>query len=204
MLNTEETQPSPQLILASASPRRRELLDQIGIRYRVETADIDEQVRANETAEQLVQRLALEKAEVIWRRSDQQLPVLGADTLGLLDDELLVKPENYADAKAMLQKMSGREHEILSAVALYTQNDAQVVLSRSYVRFREISEAEIAAYWETGEPCDKAGAYAIQGYGPIFAEYMRGSYSGIMGLPLFETAALLKTAGIRPLSATGC
>lgn len=191
-----------QLILASASPRRRELLDQIGIRYRVETADIDEQAGADESAEQLVQRLALEKAAVVWQRSDRQSPVLGADTLGLLDGELLVKPQDYADAEAMLLKMSGCEHEILSAVALQTSAGAEVVLSRSYVRFRSISTAEIAAYWATGEPCDKAGAYAIQGYGAIFAEQMRGSYSGIMGLPLFETAQLLDMAGIRVLVAT--
>jgi septum formation protein len=198
-MNKDDTLQTPQLILASASPRRRELLDQIGIRYRVETADINEQAVAGETAEQLVKRLALEKASVVWQRSDRQLPVLGADTLGLLEDELLVKPENYADAQAMLLKMSGREHEILSAVALQTPDGAQVVLSRSYVRFRVISSDEIAAYWALGEPCDKAGAYAIQGYGAIFAEQMRGSYSGIMGLPLFETAALLQTVGIRPL-----
>lgn len=190
----------PQLILASASPRRRELLDQIGVRYRVEVADIDEQELADESAEALVQRLAVEKAEAVWQRGDQQLPVMGADTLGRLDGGLLVKPVDYEDAKVMLLKMAGCEHEILSAVALRTSDGVSVKLSRSYVRFRDISEAEILAYWETGEPCDKAGAYAIQGYGAIFAEQMRGSYSGIMGLPLFETAALLAEAGIHPLS----
>lgn len=164
----------PQLILASASPRRRELLDQIGIRYQVEVADIDERALAGETAEALVQRLAVEKAAVIWQRSDQSLPVLGADTLGRLDGQLLVKPKDYADAEAMLLKMAGREHEILSAVALYTPTGVTVKLSRSYVQFRDISVAEINAYWLSGEPCDKAGAYAIQGYGAIFAEQMRG------------------------------
>ncbi|CAA6818969.1 MAG: Septum formation protein Maf [uncultured Thiotrichaceae bacterium] len=190
----------PQLILASASPRRRELLDQIGVRYRVEVADIDEQELADESAEALVQRLAVEKAEAVWQRGDQQLPVMGADTLGRLDGGLLVKPVDYEDAKVMLLKMAGCEHEILSAVALRTSDGVSVKLSRSYVRFRDISEAEILAYWETGEPCDKAGAYAIQGYGAIFVAQMRGSYSGIMGLPLFETAALLAEAGIHPLS----
>lgn len=194
------TSTEPQLVLASASPRRRELLDQIGIRYRVEVADIDERESAGETAEALVQRLAVEKAAAIWQRSDRRLPVLGADTLGRLDNQLLVKPENYADAEAMLLKMAGREHEILSAVALQTTAGVTVKLSRSYVQFRDISVAEIAAYWSSGEPCDKAGAYAIQGYGATFVEQMRGSYSGIMGLPLFETAALLATAGIHPLS----
>ncbi len=190
----------PQLILASASSRRRELLDQIGVRYRVEVADIDERERTGETAEALVKRLAAEKAEAVWQRSDQQLPVMGADTLGRLDGSLLVKPVDYNDAKAMLLKMAGCEHEILSAVALRTADGVSLKLSQSYVRFRDISEAEIDAYWATGEPCDKAGAYAIQGYGAIFAEQMRGSYSGIMGLPLFETAALLTEAGIYPLS----
>lgn len=199
-MNNDDVSQAPQLILASASPRRRELLDQIGIRYRVEVADIDERELADESAEALVQRLAVEKAEAIWQRGDQQLPVMGADTLGRLDGGLLVKPVDYDDAKAMLLKMSGCEHEILSAVALRTSDGVSVKLSRSYVRFRDISEAEIMAYWETGEPCDKAGAYAIQGYGAIFAEQMRGSYSGIMGLPLFETAALLAEAGIHPLS----
>ncbi len=199
-MNNDDVSQAPQLILASASPRRRELLDQIGIRYRVEVADIDERELADESAEVLVQRLAVEKAEAIWQRGDQQLPVMGADTLGRLDGGLLVKPVDYDDAKAMLLKMSGCEHEILSAVALRTSDGVSVKLSRSYVRFRDISEAEIMAYWETGEPCDKAGAYAIQGYGAIFAEQMRGSYSGIMGLPLFETAALLAEAGIHPLS----
>lgn len=199
-MNNDDIPQLPQLILASASPRRRELLDQIAIRYRVEVADIDERELAGESAEALVQRLAVEKAEAIWQRGDQQLPVMGADTLGRLNGGLLVKPVDYEDAKAMLLKMSGCEHEILSAVALRTSDGVSVKLSRSYVRFRGISEAEIAAYWETGEPCDKAGAYAIQGYGAIFAEQMQGSYSGIMGLPLFETAALLAEAGIHPLS----
>lgn len=199
-MNKDDTLKPPQLILASASPRRRELLDQIGIRYRVEVADIDEQALVDESAEALVQRLAVEKAEAVWQRGDQRLPVMGADTLGRLEGELLVKPEDYADAKAMLLKMAGCEHEILSAVALQTPAGVAVKLSRSYVHFRAISEAEIAAYWATGEPADKAGAYAIQGYGAIFAEAMRGSYSGIMGLPLFETAALLSEAGIHPLS----
>nr|CAA6812489.1 MAG: Septum formation protein Maf [uncultured Thiotrichaceae bacterium] len=199
-MNSDNTPRTPQLILASASPRRRELLDQINIDYIVEVADIDEQSREDETAENLVQRLALEKAEAVWARSDQRLPVLGADTLGLLNGQLLVKPENYTHARDMLLGMSGCEHEILSAVALHTSKGASVKLSRNYVAFREISEAEIVAYWATGEPCDKAGAYAIQGYGAIFAEQMRGSYSGIMGLPLFETAGLLTEAGIYPLS----
>ena len=188
-----------QLVLASRSPRRRELLDQIGIRYRVETADIDETAQQGESAEVLVQRLAQEKAQVIWDKSDKALPVLGADTLGQLDGQLLVKPENYDDARRMLLGMAGRKHEILSAVALYSASGCQVCLNRSHVWFRAIKEHEVEAYWAMREPCDKAGAYAIQGYGAIFIERMEGSYSAVMGLPLFETASMLEVIGIHPL-----
>mgnify|MGYP000135573952 CR=1 FL=1 len=188
-----------QLVLASRSPRRRELLDQIGICYRVATADIDETSRVGESAEKLVKRLAQEKAEAIWNNSDKTLPVLGADTLGQLDGQLLVKPEDYDDARRMLREMAGRQHEILSAVALYSDSGCQVCLNRSHVWFRAIKDSEIEAYWAMGEPCDKAGAYAIQGYGAMFVERMEGSYSAVMGLPLFETATMLAAIGIHPL-----
>lgn len=188
-----------QIILASGSPRRRELLDQIGIRYVVQAADIDESALPEETAETLVQRLALEKACAVWDNSDKTQPVLGADTLGQLDGELLVKPLDFADARRMLMDMAGRRHEILSAVALCHAEGSKVALCRSYVWFREISEQEIRAYWASGEPSDKAGAYAIQGCGAIFVERMEGSYSAVMGLPLFETAGMLAEIGINPL-----
>lgn len=190
---------NPQIILASASPRRRELLDQIGIRYQVVAADIDESPLPDETPDVLVQRLALDKARAIWAHSDKTLPVLGSDTLGQLDGELLVKPTDFADARRMLLAMAGRKHEILSGVALCSAAGEQVALCRSYVWFRAITEQEIQAYWDSGEPADKAGAYAIQGLGAVFVERMEGSYSAVMGLPLFETAAMLAEAGVYPL-----
>lgn len=192
----------PQLILASRSPRRRELLEQIGISYRTAVPDIDESSQPDETPEALVQRLAQEKAIAIWQQSDQHLPVLGADTLGVLQGKLLVKPQHYAHARTMLQAMSGQQHTILSAVTLCAHNGVHTRLNRSFVKFRIIQEAEIAAYWASGEPQNKAGAYAIQGYGALFAERIEGSYSAIMGLPLFETAQLLMAAGIHPLTRT--
>lgn len=188
-----------QLILASASPRRRELLEQIGLRYQVQTADIDESPQPDEDPLALVQRLAQEKAYAVWAKSDKTLPVLGADTLGVLEGQLLVKPDDFASARQMLLSMSGRAHTIYSVVALYHQDACELAVSESKVWFRTLTEAEIAAYWQQGEPHDKAGAYAIQGLGAIFAERLEGSYSGVMGLPLFETAQLLAKAGIQIL-----
>jgi septum formation protein len=188
-----------QLVLASASPRRRELLEQIGLRYVVQVADIDETPLVNETAIALVQRLALEKAQAVWNLSDKCLPVLGADTLGILAGELLVKPLDFADAQRMLRKMSNQWHDIYTAVALVNQQQQEVRLNHSRVKLRSIADDEILAYWQSGEPQDKAGAYAIQGRAAIFVERLEGSYSAVMGLPLFETAQLLQALGIHPL-----
>ena len=195
-----------QIILASASPRRAELLDQIGIRYRVQSVDIDEAKQPKESAEFMVQRLASEKSQAvsiststIFRpniESATELPVLGADTLGVLNDELLVKPKNFEHAHSMLSSMSGNWHVILSAVALSYNGQTRVKLNRNRVLFRQISSEEIKAYWQTGEPHDKAGAYAIQGLAAAFIARIEGSYSGIMGLPLFETSQLLEEFGI--------
>jgi len=195
---------TPLLILASASPRRYELLTQIGVSCRVETADVDESPLADETPEALVSRLAQQKAQAVWQRLAATpdglfLPVLGADTLGVLDGELLLKPRDFVDAQALLGRMSGRWHTIFTAVALVTAAGTSVVLNRNAVKFRSVSDAEILAYWRTGEPCDKAGAYAIQGRGAVFVERLEGSYSGVMGLPLFETAQLLAAAGIKTM-----
>lgn len=188
-----------QLILASASPRRRELLEQIGLHYVVQVADIDESPLPHETATALVKRLALEKAQAVWNLSDKRLPVLGADTLGLLADELLVKPKDFVDAQRMLRQMSNQWHDIYTAVALVDQRQQQVLLNHSRVKLRNITDDEILAYWQSGEPQDKAGAYAIQGRAAIFVEHLEGSYSAVMGLPLFETAQLLQAAGIHLL-----
>ena len=193
-----------QFILASAPPRRRELLTQIGLHFVVQTADVDETPLLGETPAALVERLAILKAETVWNtRRDvlntPVLPVLGSDTLGILNGELLVKPRDVEHARQMLRQMSGQQHEILTAVALATTAGVQLAVSRSVVKFRTITDPEILAYWETGEPHDKAGAYAIQGLGAVFVENLQGSYSGVMGLPLFETAQLLAAAGIHTL-----
>ena len=182
----------PEILLASASPRRAELLDQLGVKYIIQAVDIDESATANESAEALVQRLAIEKSQAISSDAAQHKPVLGADTLGVLNGELLVKPKDFAHAQDMLSKMSGEWHDILSAVALSYKGKTILRLSKNRVLFRQLSLAEIEAYWHTGEPQDKAGAYAVQGLAAEFIERIEGSYSGIMGLPLFETADLLK------------
>ncbi|KAG1682820.1 Maf-like protein [Nymphon striatum] len=189
----------PQIILASASPRRAQLLEQIGINYKIRIADINEDSLENEEPEVLIVRLAKEKAEAIAFSSNSTLPVLGADTLGLMNGELLVKPRDFEHAHYMLSRMSGNWHEILSAVAISSYGNTQVLLNRNRVLFKELSEQEITTYWYTGEPQDKAGAYAIQGIAATFIERIEGSYSGIMGLPLFETRKLLEKAGVEVL-----
>jgi septum formation protein len=189
--------------LASGSPRRRELLQQIGVPFRVVGTTVDESVRSAETAPSYVLRLATAKADAGWEgsRDAAQIPVLAADTAVVLDGNILGKPQDRQDAEGMLRRLSGRTHEVLTAIALRTTLGLQSRISRSEVTFRNIAAAEARAYWETGEPCDKAGAYAIQGRGAIFIADLRGSYSGVMGLPLFETAELLATTGFIPLAA---
>ena len=186
---------NPVLRLASASPRRRELLAQIGVPHAVEVADIDEQVQRGEAVTAYVERVARAKAEAVWRRL-QDLPVLGADTTVVLDGMSLGKPQDRAHGLSMLEGLAGREHQVLTAVALVTAAGTRCVTSASTVRMRASTAAERARYWDTGEPRDKAGAYAIQGLGAIFIESLRGSYSGVMGLPLFETAQLLAQASV--------
>ena len=186
------------IYLASGSPRRRELLQQIGVSFRVISADLDETALQGESPLAYVSRLAEAKAAVGWERSRDSggAPVLAADTAVVLDARILGKPADMNDAMAMLLKLSGRAHQVLTAVALRTAAGVEVKVSHSTVTFRSIDPGEARAYWETGEPSDKAGAYAIQGYAAIFISDLKGSYSGVMGLPLFETAALLKAAGV--------
>ncbi|MDH5734896.1 MAG: Maf-like protein [Gammaproteobacteria bacterium] len=186
----------PQIILASASPRRQALLDQIGVSYQVLPVDIDETVKPGESAEDCVIRLALEKAVTGLNKSETKLPVLGSDTIILLNKQILGKPENRMHAIQMLSSLSGQSHQVLTAVAMVTNQKREYLVSKSNVYFRELTENEIQAYWESGEPVDKAGAYAIQGLAAQFIERLDGSYSGVMGLPLFETAQLLKTFGV--------
>ena len=186
---------SPALILASASPRRAELLKQIGVSHRIVPAEIDETPAAGEAIEDCVQRLARSKALQVQRRFPS-LHVLGADTVVVVDELMLGKARDRAEGLEMLRRLSGRSHQVLSAVALASGQKLHQGLSRSVVRFRSLSEQECAAYWDSGEPQDKAGAYAIQGRAALFIEYLSGSYSGVMGLPLYETGQLLRAAGI--------
>lgn len=193
----------PDIYLASASPRRRELLAQIGLRVELVSQSISEHCLENETPEDYVQRLALEKAQagLAVLGAKQPRPVLGADTTVVVDDQILGKPENEVAALAMLAQLSGRTHRVLSAVAVVGkdnlgQDRAEVRLNENRVSFRVIGEAERRAYWRTGEPADKAGGYGIQGLAALFIERLEGSYSGVMGLPLFETGELLRQFGV--------
>jgi septum formation protein len=182
--------------LASASPRRRELLAQIGVPHVVTVPHVDESAYANERPHDYVQRIARAKAEAVWS-IDKSLPVLSADTTVVLDGTMFGKPGDRTEALDMLARLSGRTHDVLTAVALVHGDGLALRMSVSEVRFRTLTEEECGAYWETGEPRDKAGGYAIQGLAAVFIESMTGSYSGVMGLPLFETAALLQEAGLR-------
>ncbi len=192
----------PVVILASASPRRTELLTQIGVPHRVVPANIEERRLAGERIEDCVLRLARQKALQVQAGLSSaagaaaRLPVLGADTAVVLDDELLGKPRDRAHALAMLARLSGRTHRVLSAVALSSAGAVRCALCCSEVQFRRLDAQECAAYWDSGEPCDKAGSYAIQGRGAVFVERLHGSHSGVAGLPLFETARLLAEAGV--------
>ena len=182
------------LILASASPRRAELLEQIGLTFRIQAADIDETVRTGESAEHYVERLAREKAQRVASQNPDSL-VLGSDTSVVLDGEILGKPVSAAEAKTTLARLSGQTHQVMTAVALAQQGRCQSSLVVTSVRFRSVSDAEISAYVATGEPMDKAGSYGIQGLGGIFVSELKGSYSAVVGLPLQETARLLAEAG---------
>ncbi len=184
--------------LASASPRRRELLQQIGVSFRVLGAAVDEAVLPGEAPGAYVVRVAAAKAGCGWKEGNREadVPVLAADTAVVLDGKILGKPHDRQDAVGMLRQLSGRTHEVLTAVALRTAGGLRTTTSRSEVTLRAVSAREAQAYWETGEPQDKAGAYAIQGRAAVFIADLRGSFSGVMGLPLFETAELLSAAGV--------
>jgi septum formation protein len=180
------------IVLASASPRRRELLQQLGVPHEVLTVDVDEAPLPGERAEQLVKRLALAKAQAGLRLAGTARPVLGSDTVVVVDDVVYGKPLDRADGLAMLAALSGRTHQVMTAVALATAAEVAHRLSCTEVTMCRIAPADAAAYWETGEPQGKAGGYAIQGRGALFIERISGSYSGVMGLPLYETAQLLQ------------
>jgi septum formation protein len=191
--------PADFVYLASGSPRRRELLRQIGVPFRVLSAELDESPLPAETPVAYVSRLAAAKAEAGWRgsRGLPDAPVLAADTAVLLDGKILGKPRDQGHAENMLLELSGRTHQVLTAVALRSAAGSEIRVSESSVTFRNLEAGEARAYCNTGEPLDKAGAYAIQGFAAVFISDLQGSYSGVMGLPLFETAALLSSAGLR-------
>jgi len=194
-MNQEQEQRRPVLRLASASPRRRQLLDLIGVPHVVSPADIDETPRGAEPADEYVTRLAREKADAIWQRHED-LPVLAADTTVVIGGEILGKPETAADAQYMLGKLSGREHVVHTGIAVRATGATHVGLSSTAVHFAPLSREQIDAYWASGEPQGKAGAYAIQGLGAVFVTHIAGSYTAVMGLPLFETAQLLRRVGV--------
>lgn len=190
----------PDIYLASASPRRCELLNQMGIRFGLLKVNEPESRLSHESAQDYVRRISLKKA-----RAGRQLlstkeyrPVLGADTVVLLNGEILGKPKNREHGLWMLDRLSGCSHEVLTAISLVDEQE-RTRISKTTVAFRKTSLAERCAYWDNGEPHDKAGAYAIQGLGAIFIHNISGSYSGAMGLPIFETAEILHEAGINIL-----
>lgn len=185
--------PTPSLHLASASPRRKEILLSLGIDFSASAANIDETPLDDETAEAMVLRLALGKAQALGGKADI---VLGADTVVTLDDRLFGKPASEREGLAMLAALSGGRHTVLTGVAAVSAAGVQTTVSRSSVRFRDIDPAEARNYWHSGEPRDKAGGYAIQGLGAVFVAELSGSYSGVVGLPVFETVGLLKSAGL--------
>ena len=184
---------APCLYLASASPRRRELLTQLGVAFALLRVDVEEVRRPDEPAETYVRRLAADKALAGWQACAGQLPVLGADTIVVLDGDVLEKPRDQQDAARMMRLLSGRTHQVMTAIAVASASGISQRLVVTDVTFRALDEAEIAAYWQTGEPADKAGGYGIQGIAGKFVTYLAGSYSAVVGLPLPETDELLHT-----------
>lgn len=192
---------TPQLILASASPRRVELLQQMAVEFIQQVADIDETHRSGESAMDFVSRLAEEKALKVYAQNKKKqgtkaLPVLGSDTIVVVDEHILGKPEDYQHACEMLKMLSGRQHQVMTAVTLVINGKHETLVNSSDVTFMALDQQIIDAYWQTGESIGKAGGYAIQGMAGQFIKEIRGSYSSIMGLPLYETRMLLQQAGI--------
>lgn len=193
------------LILASQSPRRQELLSQLGYTFTCQPADIDESVKVDETPEQYVVRLAIEKARHIANTlaSSQRdnIAVLGSDTTVVKNKNILGKPESLAHCQDMLSMLSGSIHQVLTAIAVVKGDVVQSLLIKTDVSFKVLSKQEIENYWYTGEPQDKAGSYGIQGIGGQFIKEIKGSYSAVVGLPLYETTLLLGRVGLAsPLS----
>ncbi|WP_020683093.1 Maf family protein [Marinobacterium rhizophilum] len=184
------------LILASASPRRRELLTQIGVAFEACAPDLPEQRLPGEAAQSYVRRLALEKARAGFEQGAARYPALGSDTAVIYGDEILGKPRDEDDAIRMLMLLSGRRHQVMTGVAVVDAQRAEARVVTTEVEFRVLDEALCRRYWASGEPVDKAGAYAIQGLGAVFVTSISGSYSSVVGLPLAETAQLLTQFGV--------
>lgn len=186
---------NPRLYLASQSPRRAELLQQIAICFELLPVAVDETPLHDELPKDYVLRLAIAKAQAGWQRSQLQglavLPVLGADTSVVLGRQILGKPSCREEGLAMLKSLAGRTHQVMTAVCLCLHGQLRSVVTITEVTFRPVSELELQEYWATGEPLGKAGAYAIQGRGAVFVERIQGSYSAVVGLPLLETSQLL-------------
>ena len=190
----------PALHLASTSPRRREILASLGLEFTIVPVDVDEAPHDEETPAAMVLRLAVAKAEAARVPPDDV--VIGSDTEVVLDGRALGKPQDRDDCLAMLESLAGRVHTVLTGVALRGPHGTLTAISTTEVQFRDIDRDEALAYWQSGEPRDKAGAYAIQGLGGAFVERIAGSYSGVVGLPVFETAKLLGAVGIDILAPT--
>jgi septum formation protein len=184
-----------RVILASSSPRRRDLLDLVGITHEVRPANLDESRRARETPRRYAERLAREKASAI-ARGGPDLITIGADTIVVVDRKILGKPVDTVDAARMLGLLSGREHTVITAVAVAHGKELRSAVEQVRVKFRRLSDEEIEAYIATGEPMDKAGAYGIQGYGATIVERVEGDYFAVMGLPLVRLVALLRELGV--------
>ena len=182
----------PDIVLASASPRRRELLQQLGVRFELISADIDETPLASEPPADYVQRLAQQKARAGWQRLALNKPVLGADTIVVCDGAILGKPTDFADFRRSMQLLSGRSHQVMTAIALLNGQHQLGTLVTTEVWFRPLTHDDIHWYWQTGEPQDKAGGYGIQGLAAKFIPKISGSYSAVVGLPLYETEQLLQ------------
>ena len=189
------TEHRPSLILASASPRRAELLRAAGIDFIVEPAEINEDALAGEPADQYVLRVAREKAEAVARRKTGNL-VLAADTTVVVDEAILGKPADAGEARIMLQRLAGRHHDVLTGVVLRNGGREFAAVERTRVRFLPISAEEIERYIASGEPYDKAGAYAIQGLAARFIDELDGSYTNVVGLPIGRVCSLLRAAGV--------
>lgn len=189
-----------KLLLASSSPRRGELLSQINVEYERISVNVDEIKEENESAKDYVQRLALQKAQAGWEKSNKEslfldvdVMVLGADTIVVCGGRVMEKPKNKLDAKQMMMLLSASTHQVFTAIALVNKQNKVVTLVETDVTFKTLSEQEISDYWDTGEPQDKAGGYGIQGIAGQFVTHISGSYSAVVGLPLHETAELIKS-----------